>query len=223
VERRRVSAPWPIQELGPEEVPCGRDFTAPSHDARDLRTLIDIREALRWLMDRQAEIDPKVRRFSYMTESPTGMELRHQINNPRGLWHTEAPFVVGFCGFVRDEGDRAEAERLDDRLIREFPSFDGLFSYSVLQAADGNFCNLIFFRDEEAMGHWAGAADHEEAAHVFAPTYYSVVRIHCLTLPGGLDGSGVLEIARTSYYDFRGEEPWKAVRLRGPRPASARG
>lgn len=200
-----------VAELGATEVVPGRAFTDLAHDAHDLARLEEARASLVALLAEPGRPD----RFREVRRGPAGHEVTHHVNFAAAGREAREPFLVGFCGFVPEGADRAEAERLDAALIASFPEHPGLYSYNVLGNDDGNFVNLIMFRDRAAVDAWSGSPVHDHAAHVFSLDFYSEVRIHNLRLAGGLAAAAEpLVLTRTNYYDFSARPPWKAIRDR---------
>ena len=122
--------------------------------------------------------------------------------------------AVGFFGQLRRGVDHAILFDLEATLADTFASYAalGLLSYYDLGAEHGRFGNLVLFARRDGPELWHTNPAHREAVAV-APAHYQSIRLHRGVVPGRFTGAAQLVIERTSYLDFRGPRPWRAVRL----------
>lgn len=122
--------------------------------------------------------------------------------------------VVGFCGQKRANIGLAvlhEMEVMDAELVDELTRQPHLLSYSSMACEDGNWVNLVLLRSAAGIQDWRASQRHADVAARLSPSYYSAIRLHNLTLTGGLSAPQ-MTLLRTKYYDFEGPCPWLAIR-----------
>jgi len=90
---------------------------------------------------------------------------------------------------------------IDKILVAELATNPWLLSYSSMELADGNWCNLVVFNHHEAKTYIASSATHIHAAYQLAPYYYEWIRLHHGTMCTGVE-QGPLVIHSTKYYTF---------------------
>lgn len=90
---------------------------------------------------------------------------------------------------------------VDQQMVRSLVQHTDLLSYSSLQLLDGNWCNLVVFRQPQVREAILGMATHQYAAYELAPKYYQWIRLHDGMLAEGPD-LGTLSLRLTKYYTF---------------------
>lgn len=198
-------------QLGPQEVVAGRLFTNPEASSYDLTVLQYMAETVYRVMKQTPDIPPEPRPYVLVLEEHGGRYHRICLVQPKQLLRPNNLAVVGFCGQKLSEVDRAPLDAVDDDLIEELPQHPHLLSYSTLQLECNNTVNLVLFDHPEGLNHWAASKQHAEAVGM-SPYYYSVIRLHNATLPGGLLSGNRLVLLRTKYFDFQTGTMWRAVR-----------
>lgn len=198
--------------LGPSEAIEGRPFTCPAHSLADAGALQAMAETMRQHIGVTAPIpaeqpDPLI---IYLEESGRRLH-RLVLVNPAALRRPGDLTVVGFCGQKRPGIDRDILIELDRELIAELAGFSDLLSYSTLELADGDACNLVLFSRPQGIQHWARSQKHAQAVQM-SPDFYETIRLHQGRLPGGLMSTSSLVLLRTKYFDYRGQPAWRAVR-----------
>jgi hypothetical protein len=200
--------------LGPLDAVSGRSFTAPEHSHADLATLELIRARLRQTLAEQAsaldQADQSEVHVQYYYEEQQRLH-RIIIRDHAALATTGELAVVGFFGEQRGKANAALLQDIDTELIQEFLQHRYVLSYSSLELADGNWGNLVILQHIEGIEHWRSSQRHAYAARELAPQYYARIRLHNGLLPSGLN-SAHLMLTSTKYYDFEGDELWRAIR-----------
>ena len=205
-----------IRVLTPIEIIEERPFTHPRHTANDLL-------ALRYMIDQLCLLLEQTER--YMLQSPpvtlyqaegNGRQHRFVIAQPQQLQMPNRPLtVVGFFGQKRQQMKTSLIplmEAMDKTLREEFPSHPDLYSYSTLELANGDCCNLVLFAHDEAISHWGYGPAHAKAAFEISPDYYDSIRLYNGRLPLGLMVSNLLHLSRIKYYDYNETPLWRGVR-----------
>jgi hypothetical protein len=194
-----------------DEVPPGRAFTHPDRTATDLALIARMGSAVRRILHTSPVSSDAARPLTVAVPEPGPRQHRAIVCHARLL---RAPVDHGFVGFFaeRREGlDHSPLTAADDELIHEFPDHPGILSYSSLELSDGNWGNLILLHPAEASERWREGARHAWAVRELAPRHYTVIRLHQGRFPGGVLADRPV-LLRTTYHDFRGPTPWRAVR-----------
>ncbi|MGH7322644.1 MAG: hypothetical protein ACRELA_23900 [Candidatus Rokuibacteriota bacterium] len=198
--------------LSASDILGDRPFTHPDRTVDDLRAIHSMLSRLRGLVTEVPALPAEPRPLVVNWPDDSGRQHRVVICDDRRLRVEPALTLVGFFATKRLGLDDSPLTTTDDELILEFPLHPGILSYSSLEFPDGNWANLIVVHPPEAKDHWRTSEKHAYAVQELAPTYYAVVRLHNLRLPGGLRAGGDPILLRTKYYDFQGAEPWRAER-----------
>ncbi len=198
--------------LGASDILGDRPFTHPNRTVEDLLAIHAMLSRLRGLVTEPPGLPAEPRPLIVNEPEGDGRQHRVVICNDRMLQTQPELTLVGFVATKRLGLDSAPLTTTDDELVLEFPRHPGILSYSSLEFPDGNWANLIVVHPPEAKDHWRTSEKHTYAVQQLAPTYYAVVRLHNLRLPGGLLAGGDPVLIRTKYYDFQGAEPWRAER-----------
>jgi len=200
--------------LGPLDAASGRPFTAPEHSHADLVTLERMRARLCHTLAAQdsalcqgAQSEVHVQ---YVYEEQQRLH-RIIIRDHAALATTGDLAAVGFFGEQRSKANPALLQDIDTELIQEFLQHRYILSYSSLELADGNWGNLVILQHTDGIEHWRASQRHAYAARELAPLYYARIRLHNGLLPGGLDSARLI-LTSTKYYDFEGDELWRAIR-----------
>jgi hypothetical protein len=209
-----MSTPALPIRLGPLDAASGRPFTAPEHSHADLATLECIRARLRhtlasWDAAREPLYQSEVH-VQYVYEEHQRMH-RMVIRDHVALAGNCQLAVVGFFGEQRGKANPAMLQDIDTELIQEFLNHRYVLSYSSLELADGNWGNLVILQHTEGIEHWRASQRHAFAARELAPQFYARIRLHNGLLPDGL-ASARLILTSTKYYDFEGQDQWRAIR-----------
>jgi hypothetical protein len=217
--------------LGPLEVLAERPFTAPEETERDVIYLGYMVRELRHQLTRPESL-PLLGREPltlHLFEESRDCFAPDGVYNSRGRQYRIAfiridplkvdrnLIVVGFCGRKRQGADRTVVNAVDEELVAEFPQHPYFLSYSSLELANGDWCNLVLFSHWDGLEHWNSSARHWQAVREIAPNYYETIRLHNAILPGGLFSGQKLKMVRTKYYDFGSDLLWLAVREYQPK------
>lgn len=190
---------------GQEQYP-DRPFTDPQHTARDYDSLIDALASLRRLLSLPGTFGAR------QEWQEKGLYRRLILGDCTALRTLPRLIFVGFFGQRRREVTVGRINLLDEDLLAELAQQPGVLAYYTLELADSDYGNLVLFDSEEAKRHWSNSQLHIDAVRELAPAYYSSVRIHNGSVPGGLLSDMPLLIERTKYYDYDQPQPWRAVR-----------
>ena len=200
-------------ELGPADRDDSRPFAHPEHNAADVAALAIMAATLGKLL---REDEAAQRPYdTHELRSPQGRRLRVIVNRPEAL-HTPCDLpIVGFFGHRRPVVSAelvADKDSIDLELISSFRDYPDVLAYCSMALDDSDYGNLVVMERPEANAHWNTNGRHAYAARVIAPEYYTCVRLHNGTLPGGLYSGQAPVLLRTKYYDYTGDWHWAAVR-----------
>lgn len=198
-----------VTYLNAKEIVHSRPFTHPNHIANDRNTLRYMLTQLCVILESPYHVPRKV----LLTRSEDA-DWFHRLLLPRPdqLRQQKPVTVVGFFGHRREDASLEEAKAFDRILITEIDEHPGLFSYSTMALANGDYGNLVLFADDAARDHWSTSQAHAQAVNVLAPSYYLSVRIYNGRLPNGIAHSDGLRLIRAKYYDYCSDPLWQAVR-----------
>ncbi|MEU3370770.1 antibiotic biosynthesis monooxygenase family protein [Streptomyces sp. NPDC006711] len=89
----------------------------------------------------------------------------------------EPPYYAVVFTSLRTEGDRGYGETADamDELVREIPGYLG---HESARNAGGLGITVSYFRDVEAIAHWRGRADHQQAQRQGRKEWYESYSVH---------------------------------------------
>jgi hypothetical protein len=196
--------------LGPADVLPGRPFTDPERTAEDAlvmsRMLALEREVARtW--------GPDINEPGMSEQADGGTRQLLAVPDGPALLAARDVTVVGFFGQLRDGVDHAVLFEHERAIAQTFPEFAplGFLSYLDFGPEHGRYGNLILFWTPDVPDAWHRSETHKAAVAV-APTHYDHIRLHRGRIMGPLTGSGQIEVTRTRYLDFRGPQPWRALR-----------
>lgn len=135
---------------------------------------------------------------------------RHNRSHRIALYQARESFLLPnllFVGFISKKQAALDAQivgdiaDVDKKMLNELVEIPGLLSYSSLQFRNGNWCNLVLFREETAKTHVRSSNTHSYAAYQLAPRYYEWIRLHNGRVDGAL-AQGRLMLKKTHLYIF---------------------
>ena len=200
--------------LGPGELVHERPFTDPAHTEREADLM---REALSELRARAGAWAGEDRRGVVLRERDEDGH-RHLIVVPdtRALLDADGLTAVGFFGHPRTGVDHGVLFTLEDELVAGMEAYAdaGLLTYYDVELPKSHYGNLVLFSTPDVPPEWVANAVHSRAIEI-SPEHYYDVRLHKGAVAGRLLDGGRLTIERTKYFDFAGEEEWRALRRFG--------
>lgn len=201
-----------VRRLAYDQIVPSRSFADPAWSERDRSILQGMTADLRRMLREQEPSDLAGGLDIFHVAAEDGIVQRVVVVDRSGLMETQPLTVVGFFGLRREGADIQVTQQIDAALLEQFTAEPDLLSYSSRQLPDSQWCNLVLFRSPEGIEHWSANPLHRKAAQDISPRYYDSIRLHNGWLPGGLWGGEPIRLARTKYYDFRGQQFWQAVR-----------
>jgi hypothetical protein len=198
--------------LGPRDVVSDRPFTAVEMTMRDLGILHGILADVRSVL---VEVEEGVRVLEpYQKLAWRARRLTHRVlvcDSDRLRAHPE-PCVVGFFGEKRPETDGWELEEANTEIVAEFPKYPGILAYASVEMPDQRWANLVLHDDPVDVQFWRTSEMHRRAVETLSPQHYFNVRIHNGRLTSALFDRPEIVVRKTKYFDFTGEEEWRAER-----------
>ncbi len=193
-----------------------RPFTHPTHSLADLR-----------ILNRSLGRVRAVLHSGLMSGS--GPLSTYEWEDEQGAWNRiivkqgadlrASLTLVGFFGQRRPGVDPAPLAAIDNQLVQEIASVDGLLCYFSSAIEGGNYANLVLCAHDEAKEMWNHSLLHARAVRELAHLHYQSVRLHNGRIDAGLCHSTGPALECTKYYDFDTlgpEGPWRAVRTFDP-------
>ena len=204
-----------IAALRPNRAAPRRPFTSPALVDRDLGILTAMLEDLRSLVYSGAEIVPyrKINRKAY------GLRRRAIVCRLEPLLELDALYVAGFFAWRKQEVDITELDRANQDVVRRFPEYPEILSYSTWELSTNNWVNFIVADCPDFAEKWRECPAHTSAVDRFAHVHYRNVRIHGGRIPGGLGGGRRIVLERTKYWDYEVRPTWMGVRELNYAPA----
>lgn len=200
------------ETLGPDDVVRGRPFTSVELYAVDMAVLNGMLEDLRTVLS-DAEAGARVviphKQIAWKVE---GLTRRVLICNLERLRLPQEVCAVGFFSERHPGLDIRPLEEANLEVVREFKKYPGVLSYSSVELPDGYWANLVLHDTPDVVEKWRESERHARAVRDLSPVHYKNVRIHNATLAEGVFGNTALRIERTKYFDYEGDEEWRAVR-----------
>ncbi len=154
--------------------------------------------------DAQTSVSSGTQSLLYLFQEWRGRTHRIALYQPQALLTLKELCFVGFLSKKKQQLDEQIITAIDDvdeQMLVELANISGLLSYSSLQLRDGNWCNLVLFRDTSVKTRLKSSEVHSYAAHKLAPHYYQWIRLHNGTMPDGLSG-GSFVLQKTHLYVF---------------------
>lgn len=195
--------------LGTFELVIERPFTHTDYISTDREVLVHMAKQASTVLEKQ--FDNLEENETIFIDEPDDRYHRFFISRPKFLSQAKNIYFVGFFSHKQKGAAIDHFGDLDDRLIEQIPTYQGILSYSSMALPDGNFGNLVLLLDEEIKSEWMHGETHNRAV-ALAPSYYKFVRINNGMLPDGITQPDSLLVTRVKYYDYEAEPPWKAVR-----------
>jgi hypothetical protein len=195
--------------LGTDELIEERPFTQPYYVTKDRAILTHMAELVCMVLETQLSA-LQAGRPVFMDE-PDGRPHRFYVTKPMEVLQAKRIFLVGFFGQKRKGMTVDYFKNLDDRLIEQIPSFEGILSYSTMILPDGDCSNLVLLTEEEMKTKWAEGEIHQKAV-ALSPGYYKSIRINNGVFPNGILQFNSLRVTQVKYYDYHEDPPWKAIR-----------
>jgi hypothetical protein len=203
-----MSVTFPVS-LGKVELITERPFTHTDHISKDRKILVHMTRRLYTLLEKHPDI-LEMSKSIYIDE-PDGHSHRYFVPKVAALTQTKKVYLVGFFSHKKEGAPKNHFGNLDERLIKELPTYREILSYSTMGLPGGDFGNLVLLSNEEAKAKWMQGEIHSQAV-ALSPAYYQFVRINNGGLPEGIKRPDSLRITRVKYYDYTENPPWKAVR-----------
>lgn len=195
--------------LGTVELVSDRPFTHTDHIAKDREILMHMAKQANLVLEKQ--LNSLEENETIFIDEPDGRYHRFFVSRPKILSQAKNIYFVGFFSHKQKGAAIGHFGDLDDRLIEQIPTYQGILSYSSMALSDGNFGNLVLLTDEEIKSKWMHGETHNQAV-AMSPGYYQFVRINNGVLPDGTAQPDSLRVTRVKYYDYGEEPPWKAIR-----------
>lgn len=104
-------------------------------------------------------------------------------------------------------------ERVDKQMVEDLAETPGILSYTSLELAHGEWCNLVVLDNAGTKSSITGRKLHKYAAYSLAPAYYEWIRLHHGILPEGLDHME-MQLQKTRYYTFSGTQAPPSIQER---------
>ena len=142
----------------------------------------------------------------YSLQERRGRTHRIAIYQP---WELLIKTPLSFVGFLSRKQRQLPLsllkaiERVDKQMVEELADTPGILSYTSLELAHGEWCNLVVLDDAKTKASITSRKIHKNAAYNLAPAYYEWIRLHHGILPEGLDHME-MHLQKTKYYTFSG-------------------
>jgi hypothetical protein len=195
------------QLLAPDELAPARPFATVEHTHADLAILREMRRTLARRL-REGSLPPA---DAGPVLGADGSEHWICVPRPDALAHAIPVAAVGFFGQAHADVDHGPILEREHDIVGRAAGFGGLLTYYNLRLADGGYGNLVLFETAPSKGHVTADVVHAQAV-ALTPRHYRSLRLHHAELADGVLGRGELELLRTRYLDFSGDEVWSAVR-----------
>lgn len=195
--------------LGIVEVIAERPFTHTDHISKEREILVHMAKQVHMVLEKHP--DMLGMSGSIFIDEPDGRYHRFFVPRPNVLSQAKKVYLVGFFSHRQKGAAIDYFGDLDDRLVKQIPTFPEILSYSTMALPDTNYSNLVLLSNEEIKLKWMHGELHSQAV-ALAPGYYQFVRIHNGVLPEGIMRPELLKITQVKYYDYGEDPPWKAIR-----------
>lgn len=199
--------------LEPDEAVPGRPFTAVENSVEDVKTLYRLVDDLRGVIEAADAGMGEVMPYQKMAWRVDGMTHRLLITDLSHLRSRKMLCVVGFFGDLNREHDPSPLEEANTEVVSEFGEYPGILSYSSLELENEDWANLVLHKDPIDRDYWRRSKRHIQAVEELSPVHYNTVRIHNAELVGGLAPDATIRLLTTKYYDYTGEDQWRAERV----------
>lgn len=198
--------------LGPDDVVPGRPFTAVEMTNRDLGILhgilADVRSVVVEVEEGVRELEP----YQKLAWKAGGLTHRILICDQERLRTHPGLCVVGFFGDKRPDKDGWVLEEANTEIVGEFHKYPGILAYASVEMPGGRWANMVLHDDPVDVQFWRTSESHARAVETLSPEHYYNVRLHNGRLTAGVFDRPRIEIHRTKYFDYTGDEEWRAER-----------
>lgn len=198
--------------LGPGDVVPGRPFTAVEMTPLDLGILhgilADVRSVVVEVEEGVRELEP----YQKLAWKVGGLTHRLLVCDQDRLRSHPGLCVVGFFGEKRPDKDGWALEEANSRIVGEFHKYPGILAYASVEMAGGKWANMVLHDDPVDVQFWRTSEMHARAVETLSPQHYYNVRLHNGRLTAGVFDRPRIEIQRTKYFDYTGDEAWRAER-----------
>jgi hypothetical protein len=191
------------------ELVTDRPFTHTDHIATDREVLVHMARQANVVLEKQ--LDTLEENETIFIDEPDKRYHRFFVPRSKVLSQAKNIYFVGFFSHKQKGAVIGHFGDLDDRLMEQIPTYQGILSYSSMGLPDGDFGNLVLPTDEKIKSKWMHGETHNQAV-ALSPDYYQFVRINNGVLPEGIARPDSLRVTRVKYYDYEEEPPWKAIR-----------
>ena len=120
--------------------------------------------------------------------------------------------VVGFFGDKRADTDGRELDEANSRIVSEFHKYPGILAYASVELPEGHWANMVLHDDPVDVQFWRTSEMHQRAVETLSPEHYNNIRLHNGRLTSGVFDRPQIVIRKTKYYDYSGDEQWRAER-----------
>lgn len=202
--------------LGPKEMVAGRPFAAVEMTERDRAILHQILADVRSVA---IDVEEGTRTFEpYQKFAWRVGELTHRllICDLSRLINHSGLCVVGFFGDKRPDTDPWPLEEANSEIVSEFTQYPGILAYASVELPGGHWSNMVLHDDPVDIQFWRTSQMHTRAVEALSPKHYYNVRIHNGRLSSGIFSRPQVIVHTTKYYDYSGDEVWRAERALGP-------
>lgn len=198
--------------LEPNDVVSGRPFTAVELTTRDLGVLhgilSDVRSVLAEVEEGARQLEP----YQKLAWKVGGLTHRLLICDLDRLRSHPGVCVVGFFGDKRPGTDPWVLEEANSKIVAEFDEYPGILAYASVELPDGHWANMVLHDDPVDVQFWRTSKMHARAVETLSPQHYYSVRLHNGRLTSGVFDRPRIVIHRTKYFDYAGEQEWRAER-----------
>ena len=198
--------------LGPNEAVFNRPFTAVELLDADVGILRGMLRDLRRVLEESDSGDREFESLQRIVWRVDGLTRRLLICDEKKLRNHLALCVVGFFAERRRDIDVSPLEEANTAIIGEFAKYPGILSYSSVELADGHWGNLVLHDDPIDKDYWRRSELHVSAVETLSPAHYKNVRIQNARLTDYLMGHPTFKITKTKYFDYSGDDGWRAER-----------
>lgn len=198
------------------DVVPGRPFTAVEMTTRDLGVLhgilADVRSVVVEVHEGERELEP----YQKLAWKDGGLTHRLLICDHARLSSHPGLCVVGFFGEKRPDSDGWALEEANSQIVGEFHKYPGILAYASVEMPGGRWANMVLHDDPVDVQFWRTSETHARAVETLSPQHYDHVRLHNGRLTAGVFDRPRIEIHKTKYFDYAGDEAWRAERQMVP-------
>jgi hypothetical protein len=200
------------RSLGRDEAVSDRPFTAVELQDEDLRCLRGMLRDLRRVLEEIDSDDRTIKPYQRLAWRVDGLTHRLLICDEMRLRAHPDLCVVGFFAERRSGVDFRPLDEANTAIVGEFAKYPGILSYSSLELANGGWGNLVLHDDPVDPDYWRRSELHAKAVSHLSPIHYKNVRIHNARLTAPVMDRPRFMVKKTKYFDYSGEQEWRAER-----------